>query len=204
MPRSLRLMLLALVAIAAPAVAMAQAVPAYREGDPTSGSASAPVTLTVYLSTTCSHCAHWHNDDYPAFKAKYVDTGKVRVVFRDLPTDPAPVAVAGATMARCAPADKYDAVMDALFRGQATYFPNRQAREWLIAGGTAGGLTPEQMQACMSRENIEATNARARQSAADGVNGTPSFFLNGERVLENTEANVAAFDALIQPLLAGR
>jgi protein-disulfide isomerase len=205
MARLFRLMLLALLAIAAPVVALAQTVPAWREGDATSGSASAPVTLTVYLSTTCSHCAHWHNDDYPAFKAKYVDTGKVRVVFRDLPTDPAPVAVAGATMARCAPADKYDAVLEALFRGQETYFPNRQAREWLIAGGTAGGLTPEQMQACMSRENIEATNVRARQSAADGVNGTPSFFINGQRVLETGPAHdVAAFDALIQPLLAGR
>ncbi|MFJ6024807.1 thioredoxin domain-containing protein [Brevundimonas sp. NPDC092305] len=204
MARFLRLMLLALVVIAAPAVAMAQTVPAYREGDPTVGSASAPVTLTVYLSTTCSHCAHWHNDDYPAFKAKYVDTGKVRVVYRELPTPPQPVAVAGATMARCAPADRYETVLDALFRGQATYFPNRQTRDWLIAGGTAGGLTQEQMQACLSRENIEASNARAEQSFADGVNTTPSFFINGERVLANSAPELAAFDTLIQPLLAKR
>ena len=95
-----RVLLPAIVAIAAPALALAQTVEPVREGDRTLGSAAAPVTLTVYLSTTCSHCADWHTNDFPAFKARWVDTGKVRVAFRDLPTQPTLVSIAGAVKAR--------------------------------------------------------------------------------------------------------
>lgn len=197
--RRVRLFLLMLLALAAaPVVAMAQTVEPVRADDRTTGAANAPVTLTVYLSTTCNHCAHWHQDEYPAFKAKYVDTGKVKVVWRDLPTPPQPLAVAGMAMARCAPAERYDAVLDVLLKGQATYFPQGQAREWLIAGGRAGGLSQDQMQACLSAENIAAAEARGAQALAEGVNSTPSFFVNGKAV------EAAAFDAAIQPLLAGR
>ena len=71
-----RVLLPAIVAIAAPALALAQTVEPVREGDRTLGSAADPVTLTVYLSTTCSHCADWHTNDFPAFKARWVDTGR--------------------------------------------------------------------------------------------------------------------------------
>ena len=103
MARLSRFLLTLLIAIAAPALALAQTVEPVRPGDRTLGSADAPVTLTVYLSTTCSHCADWHTRDFPAFKARFVDTGKVRVAYRDLPTPPRPAAIAGAVMARCAP-----------------------------------------------------------------------------------------------------
>lgn len=204
MVRRVRLFLLLLLALmAAPVAALAQTVDPVRPDDRTAGAANAPVTLTVYLSTTCSHCAHWHQDEYPAFKAKYVDSGQVRVVYRDLPTPPQPLAVAGMTMARCAPAERYEAALDALFKGQATYFPQSQAREWLIAGGTAGGLSQEQMQACLSAENIAAAEARGAQALAEGVNSTPSFFIDG-KAFEPTAHGLAAFDEVIQPLLAGR
>ncbi len=204
MGRRVRLFLLMLLALmAAPVVAMAQTVDPARPDDRTAGAADAPVTLTVYLSTTCNHCAHWHQDEYPDFKAKYVDSGQVRVVYRDLPTPPQPLAIAGMAMARCVPAARYDAVLDALFKGQATYFPQGQAREWLIAGGTAGGLSQAQMQACLSAENIAAAEARGAKALAEGVNSTPSFFVNGKAV-EPTGHGLTAFDAVIQPLLAGR
>lgn len=204
MGRRVRLFLLMLLAfMATPVAAMAQTVDPVRADDRTTGAAGAPVTLTVYLSTTCNHCAHWHQDEYPAFKVKYVDTGKVRVVWRDLPTPPQPLAVAGMTIARCAPAERYDAVLDALFKGQATYFPQGQARDWLIAGGTAGGLDQARMQACLSAENIAAAEARGAQALAEGVNSTPSFFVNG-KAFELASHGPEAFDAVIQPLLAGR
>lgn len=204
MAHRLRLFLLMLLAlVAAPLAAMAQTVEPVRPDDRTTGAANAPVTLTVYVSTTCDHCAHWHQDEYPAFKAKYVDTGQVRVVWRDLPTPPRELAIAGMAMARCAPPERYDAVLDALFEGQATYFPQRQARQWLIAGGAAGGLTQEQMQACLSPEAIAAAEARAQQARTDGVRSTPSFFVDG-KAFQPTTHGLAAFDAAIQPLLAGR
>lgn len=212
MKRLSRFLLTLLVAIAAPAMALAQTVEPVRPGDRTLGSETAPVTLTVYLSTTCSHCADWHIRDFPAFKARYVDTGKVRVAFRDLPTQPQELAVAGAVMARCAPEEKYDAVLDALFRGQAQLRaqpgpPSQQAVVgWLAAGGVAGGLTRDQMNACFANEaSFTEVQARAEQSFADGVNGTPSFFINGEPVPDTMASrDLAAFEPLIQPLLDGR
>jgi protein-disulfide isomerase len=201
-----------LIAIAAPATALAQSVEPVRPDDRTLGSASAPVTLTVYLSTTCSHCADWHTNDFPAFKTRWVDTGQVRVAFRDLPTQPAQVAIAGAVMARCAPEETYDLVLDALFRGQSQLRaqpgpPTPQTVvNWLAAGGAAGGLTRDQMNACFSDEaSLAEVQTRAEQSFADGVNGTPSFFINGEPLPESMPAlDLAAFEPLIQPLIDGR
>ena len=207
-----RVLLPAIVAIAAPALALAQTVEPVREGDRTLGSAAAPVTLTVYLSTTCSHCADWHTNDFPAFKARWVDTGKVRVAFRDLPTQPPQVSIAGAVMARCAPEEKYDAVLDALFRGQPRLHaqpgppPQQTVVAWLAAGGAAAGLTRDQMNACFSSEaSFAEIETRAEQAFAEGVNGTPAFFINGEPVPDTmTARDVAAFEPLIQPLLDGR
>ncbi len=214
MKRFSRLLLTLLIAIAAPATALAQTVAPVRPDDRTLGSATAPVTLTVYLSTTCSHCADWHNNDFPAIKARWVDTGKVRVVFRDLPTPPQQVAIAGAVMARCAPAEKYDVVLDSLFREQARLRaqpgppPQQTVIDWLAAAGTAGGLTRDQMSACFLNDaSFTEIENRERQSNADGVHSTPSFLINGEHAPDGafmTSRGVDAFEPLIQPLLDGR
>jgi protein-disulfide isomerase len=211
MGRVLRFLLPLAVALAAPAVALAQSVEAVRPGDRTLGSETAPVTLTVYLSATCSHCADWHTRDFPAFRAKYVDTGQVRVAFRDLPTPPQQLAAAAAVMARCAPEDRYDEALDALFTGQKAMRDGAGSREavigWLSAAGQAGGLTAEQMNTCMADEGgFAEVEARAGQAVADGVDGTPTFLLNGAKIPDDAMAtrDVTAFDPLIQPLLAGR
>lgn len=212
MKRLSRFLLTLLVALAAPALALAQTIEPVRPDDRTIGAADAPVTLTVYLSTTCPHCADWHTRDFPAFKARYVDTGKVRVAFRDLPTPPQEIAVAGAVMARCGPEEKYDVVLDALFRGQARIRPQsgpltpETVVGWLAAAGEAGGLTREQMGACFANESAFAEiDARAGQAFADGVNSTPSFFINGRPLPDTmTARDVTAFEPLIQPLLDGR
>lgn len=211
MGRASRFILPLMAAMALPVLAQAQTVAPVREGDRTLGSPTAPVTLTVYLSATCSHCADWHTNEFPAFRAKYVDSGQVRVAFRDLPTPPAQLAAAGAVMARCVPEDNYDAALDALFKGQQAIRDAGGARPaavaWLRSAGEAGGLTLEQMNACMSdAAGFAEIEARAGQSVADGINSTPSFLINGEKV--DVEAmgarDVAAFEPLIQPLLAGR
>lgn len=212
MKRLPRFLLTLLIAITAPATALAQTVEPVRPDDRTVGSADAPVTLTVYLSTTCSHCADWHTRDFPAFKARFVDTGKVRIAYRDLPTPPQEIATVGAVMARCAPEDRYEAVLDSLYRGQARLFaqpgppPRPAVMAWLSAAGQAGGLTPDQMNACFSNEaSFAEVEARAARSFADGVNTTPSFFVNGEPVPDTMESrDVAAFEPLIQPLIDGR
>ena len=97
MIRTLFLML-ALVAAplsaSAPAVAQtASGLPAVSASDRVLGRANAPVTVIEYASFVCSHCAHWHTTVLPSFKARFIDTGQVKLVFRNLPTSPAQVAI---------------------------------------------------------------------------------------------------------------
>src|SRR3954466_9121276 len=68
------------------------------------GKADAPVTIIEYASMTCPHCANFHKTTYPALKTKYIDTGKVRFIFREFPLDE--LAVAGSMLARCAATEK--------------------------------------------------------------------------------------------------
>lgn len=201
MTRFKLLFLALLLSLSAPVAAMAQIAPETAK-DRVVGSASAPLTLTVYLSTTCPHCARWHLDVYPLIRSAYVDRGLVRVVYRDLPTSPQRVASAGAVIARCAAEDRYEDVMDGLFRDQSRMRAQGDVDAWLIAGGTAGGLDVPAMSACLADPaNFAAIEAAATQALYDGVQGTPAFFLNGRRIDAD---NIEAFDAAAQPLLAGR
>lgn len=194
--------------LAQAATAQAANIAPWREGDRTLGAADAPVTLTVYVSTVCGHCADWHTNELPAFRARHVDTGHVRVVFRDLPTPPVDLAIAGAVIARCAPEDRYDHVLDALFRGQAGLSDqavpvNQRVTGWLAAAGEAGGMSLDQTAECLRNDALfEDLEAREAQSVADGATGTPTFFLNGRRLTSAQARDADALDALIQPLLA--
>src|SRR6185503_2006793 len=81
------------------------------------GKADAPVTIIEYASMTCPHCANFHKTTYPALKTKYIDTGKVRFIFREFPLDE--LAVAAAMLARCADQNERSmALIDVLFASQ--------------------------------------------------------------------------------------
>src|SRR5262249_50372806 len=80
-------------------------------GDMALGDANAPVTIIEYASMTCPHCAHFHETTYPELKKKYIDTGKVRFIFREFPLDS--LALAGSMLARCAGKDKYFPMIEA-------------------------------------------------------------------------------------------
>ncbi len=201
MTRFKRLFLALLLSLSAPVAAMAQIAPETAQ-DRVVGAASAPLTLTVYLSTTCPHCARWHMDVYPLIESKYVERGLLRVVYRDLPTSPQRVAMAGAVIARCAPESRYEDVMTALFRDQSRMRAQGNVDAWLAAGGTAGGLDAGAITTCLANQgNFAEIEAMATQAMYDGIQGTPTFFLNGNRIDAD---DLEAFDAAAQPLLAGR
>ena len=169
--------------------------------DRTLGAANAKVTVYEYASVTCPHCANWHRDVFPAFKAKYIDTGKVRFVFRELPTEPAEFASAGFMVARCAPKAKYFDVIDSLFAQQALVFSN-QGRRWLTDAGAAGGLTADQVRACsLDQAGLDALNARIERNLGEHtrIGSTPTFVI-GDTILAG-EQSLAELDAVIQPLL---
>lgn len=155
------------------------------EGDMAMGAPEgAKVTVVEYASVTCPHCAAWQEQVWPQFKAKYVDTNKVRYVFRELPTPPANVAVAGFMVARCAGEDKYFDVVHAIMESQEEWRAGVNPRDTLFRVGNGAGLSNEQISACITDpENLKAADERARAAMAAGVSGTPAFFVNGTQVI---------------------
>ncbi len=143
----------------------------------------AKVTVVEYASPTCPHCALWQANTWPAFKAAYVDTSKVRYVFRELPTPPAEVAAAGFLLARCAGPDKYFDVIHAIMESQTEWRAGGNPRDSLIriAGGV--GIDPNEFTACVTNpEAIAALETRVKAATDAGVINTPTFFVNGRQV----------------------
>ena len=169
------------------------------EGDMAIGAseADAKVTVVEYASVTCGACAAWHEETWPAFKAAYVDTNKVRFVFRELPTGPINVAVAGFMIARCAGEDKYFDVVGNIMSSQREWQQGVSPRDTLFRIGNGAGLSNQQIETCIKDpENIAAADARARAAQAAGVEATPSFYVNGVKTTGNSMEDLSrAIDA---------
>jgi protein-disulfide isomerase len=161
------------------------------------GKADAPVTVVEYASVSCSHCARWNKDVFPAFKAKYIDTGKVRYVFREFITPPPQLAAAGFLLARCAGKDKYFGVLDQVFHAQDEIFRTGDIRTPLVAIAAQAGMTEQAFNACVSDEKaLNALNSRVEKWATSAkITGTPTFDVNGKRL--DGEQTMATFDAAI-------
>ncbi|MNT17630.1 Disulfide bond formation protein D precursor [compost metagenome] len=186
----------------ASAASTAAAVPAVTAADRVLGRADAPVTVIEYASFTCTHCAHWTNDVLPDFKARYIDTGKVKLVFRDLPTQPTQVAATAAAIGRCAAPGKFFDVAHYLMAGQAAAFASGDARDWYMGAIAASGRTQPQIEACLTDPATgQALQHDIEAAVAAGVNGTPTFFVNGRRAADHS---IETLSAAIDPLIKGR
>ncbi|WP_420431351.1 DsbA family protein [Hyphobacterium sp.] len=155
-----------------------------REGDRAIGSSNAPVTVIEYASTSCPHCAEFHEDVFPTIEERYIETGQVRFVFREMLTGAPSLAQAGFMLARCAPDDRYFDVIDLLFEQQQAIFqaaqsPNGTRSEfWNIAQTV--GLSRDEFNACITDAELRRDVADAHEQAiADGIDGTPRFIING-------------------------
>src|ERR1700758_1009697 len=185
------LALTASAAVAAPAKKLAPA-----PGDMSLGSAKAKVQVVEYASLSCPHCARFNSDVFPAFKAKYVDTGKVRYTLREMLTPPAEVAAAGFMLARCAGPSKYFKVVDEVFRSQSQW--DGDIKPVFLGIAKNNGLTEAQFESCLtSKAGMEAINARVKAAIDLGVSSTPTFFVNGKKyegelTLEKLDAAIAA------------
>ena len=111
------------------------------------GSAEAPATIIEYASMTCSHCAAFHKEVWPALKAKYVDTGKAKFILREFPLDP--LSIAAFMLARCAGPEKRDAMIDRLFDHQADWAIAANALYKLKEQALADGMTEAGFDACL-------------------------------------------------------
>jgi len=166
----------------------------------TQGKADAPVTIEEYASTTCSHCGRFALEVFPAFKAKYIDTGKVKWTYHEFLTPPEAVAAAGVLVARCAGKDKYFSVIDALFHSQEEMYRTGDARGTLLKVAQSAGMTEAQFNACVQNEDAaKALNDRVQKAQKDrNITSTPTFFINGKKLkegemtMQELEAAVAA------------
>lgn len=179
---------------AAPAWAQFKAAP----GDMSLGDPKAPVHVVEYLSLTCPHCAHFHADVFPAFKAKYIDTGRVHFTIRELLTAPAQVAAAGFMLARCDGGKSYFKIVDEVFRSQVRW-QSGSIKPIFVEIARNNGLTDAQFEACITDPKAqEALQARLEYATGtDKVTGTPTFFVNGVQLPNQETPTLADLDAAV-------
>ena len=147
------------------------------------GKADAPITVVEYASMTCGHCANFHNKVFPALKEKYVETGKVRFIVREFPLDN--LAAAASMMARCAGDGKALPMIGVLFQKQEEWaFVRGDPRPELFKFAKQAGFTQESFEKCLTDQALLDKIVAIRATAAEkfGVNGTPTFFVNGKRL----------------------
>jgi len=150
-------------------------------GDQVLGAADAPVTLIEYASMTCPHCAHFHETTYPEMKKKYIDTGKLRFIFREFPLDP--LALAGSMLARCSGNDKFFPLVETLFAQQKTWVTQKPLQP-LMAIARQAGFTQQSFDQCLANQQVQNGLEEQRQRAMQKLNvqSTPTFFINGKLV----------------------
>ena len=165
------------------------------------GKADAPVTIVEYASMTCPHCATFHKAVLPTLKEKYIDTGKVRLIFREFPLDN--LAAAASMLARCAGGDKSAPLVATFFEKQEEWaFVKGSPLPALLKIAEPAGFTKESFDKCLNDQNlldgIVAVGERGRRSF--GVSSTPTFFVNGAK-LEGRSDQITTFDKALEPLL---
>lgn len=168
-----------LALVASPSVGRARSLPP-AAGDMVLGAATAPIQFVVYASASCSHCAHWWTTEQPQLRKAFIDTGKVRLVFREFLTPPNEFAAAGFLLARRVPG-KYFEVLTTIFQKQAAIYASGLFWEGLLAIGVQYGLTEAQFSAAMNdAKALDGVNTRFRRAMGEEqVEGTPTFFING-------------------------
>jgi protein-disulfide isomerase len=187
---------LALFAPAAVAIDMAALNAPSEIGEMALGSETAKVTIIEYASASCPHCAAFHNDVFETLKKDYIDTGKVRFVLREFPHNNE--GMAAFMIARCAPKDRYFPLIGVIFKTQQEWL--QSPRDGLFKIAQQEGFTEKSFEECLKNEAVAKGILAVRSKGETfGVNGIPSFFINGE--LYDGERTIEAFRAKLDPLL---
>jgi protein-disulfide isomerase len=169
-------------------------------GDRSLGKDDAPVTIVEYASMTCPHCAHFHETTYPELKKRYIDTGKVRFIFREFPLDP--LAAGAAMLARCADKDKFFPLIETLFQLQGQWAVEKPLPP-LLAIAKQAGFSEQSFNACLSdQKTLDAMQAEQKRATDKfGVNSTPTLFVNGQ--MQKGGVSIEDLAKIIDPLLKG-
>lgn len=180
----------------APAIAGSSTLP-----DRVLGDKNAPVTIIEYASFTCSHCSAANNITMPIIKKKYIDTGKVKLIYRDYPMDG--ISLKAAVLARCLPEDKYYPFIKIVHKNFKAWLDTPQPVETLTQYAQMSGLSPEKAKACLEDTKLMDALIAVRKEATEKykVQATPTFILNDDaaRIEGNqpTENFIKAIDKLL-------
>lgn len=163
------------------------------------GKDSAPVTVVEYASLTCPHCAQFHQDTLPAIKKEFIETGKVKLVYRDFPLDQ--LALSGSMIARCAGRDRYFAFIDVMFAQQATWARDTNPLAALSRIAKLGDMSQAEFDACIKNQKVADTVVQQRLDGDKkfGINATPTVIINGKRY--SGGLTIEQFRAVVAPLL---
>ncbi|MDH4385513.1 MAG: thioredoxin domain-containing protein [Caulobacter sp.] len=193
----------AVVATAVASLALAGCGPkgAAVEGDMSLGNPDAKVKIIEYASLSCIHCANWNKDVFPAFKKKYIDTGKVQYTFRPFQLGPQDTYTAASDLlGRCVGKDKYFTVIDALFHSQEEALTGGP-RDVLLRVARTAGLSEEQVSTCLGDEKAVLAQAeRFTTGLAKEVSATPTFFINDQKL--ESEVPLAQIDKAYEAAMA--
>ncbi len=170
-------------------------------GDKVLGAETAKVTIIEYASMTCPHCAAFHTETLPKLKEKYIDTGLVKLIFREFPLDP--LAAGASILARCAPGDRYFPMIDVLYRLQRNWAAANDPVAALLQIARQTGFTQESFEACLRNQSLlDGVNAeRDRASRRFGVSSTPTLFINGQ--VYRGALSFDELDKIVGPMVAG-
>ena len=161
------------------------------------GPANATVTMTEYASMTCPHCAAFHATTFQEIKKRYIDTGKVRFIFREFALND--IDLLAIVVARCAPKERYLPLVETLYEKQEVWAVNNPVQP-LLGIAKQAGFTDESFKACASNQKIiDGVKAQREAGSKFGVNSTPTFFINGEKKVGGMP--IEEMEKLIQPYL---
>ena len=172
------------------------------EDDFVIGDESAPITIIEYASLSCSHCADFHTNTLEKLKEEYIDSGKVRFVFRDFPFNYP--ALLGSMVLRCIPEDvRYD-YMNALFQLQTNWVDKESTKttQELFKIMQSGGMTKEEFDTCITNVDLENKILQGVIGAQSEFNiqSTPSFLING--ILVEGNKSIKEFRQIINKILS--
>ena len=167
------------------------------------GNPNAPIRIVEYASLTCNHCAHFHNDILPELKAKYIDTGKVYLEFREFPLN-AP-ALDASLLARCLPQEQYQSFTSLLFKTQEDWTTRPDYISALKQNAKLAGLSDQGIEQCLQSNELRQAIGQSIQHASTQykISSTPTFVINDGEEYVRGAMPVVEFEKIFTKLSGG-
>ncbi|PPR10557.1 MAG: hypothetical protein CFH41_01544 [Alphaproteobacteria bacterium MarineAlpha11_Bin1] len=145
------------------------------------GLKDADILLVEYASLTCPHCAQFHVKVLPDLKKEFIDTGKVRYIYRDFPLDR--LALGAAMVARCSGRETFFGFIETFYNAQSRWSRASKPALALAKLARLGGMSQKEFNQCLQNDVIQREILRQRLQASNdfAVRTTPTVFINGNR-----------------------